>query len=144
MELEERPHSKYMANLMCARDTAHAIINNNPKWVITDIHPKSMGNYNPAAAKTQAEHCTQMTQNPKDHTKAGLSHAGNVQNSHLDTAKEVVMGCPKVAVCNMCHCTWEAPAPLAAHWCVDHTCVPSTPDFSLEDFDMSDYVSSSP
>ncbi|KAI0280739.1 hypothetical protein BC826DRAFT_975106 [Russula brevipes] len=87
MELEKRPHSKYAANLTRARDAAHAIIDNDPKWVITDVHPESVGNYNPATAKTRAER--RATQNPEDHTEAGPSRAGNTQNSYFDTVKEV-------------------------------------------------------
>ncbi|KAI0276548.1 hypothetical protein BC826DRAFT_976768 [Russula brevipes] len=89
MELEERPHSKHAANLTRTRDTAHAIIDNDPKWVITDIHPESMGNYNPTTAKTWAECRTQMTQNPEDHAKEGPSRTSNTQDSYFDTVKEV-------------------------------------------------------
>ncbi|KAI0282247.1 hypothetical protein BC826DRAFT_974284 [Russula brevipes] len=85
MELEKRPHSKYAANLTHARDAAHAIIDNDPKWVITDVHPKSMGNYNP---QPQRHGRAPRDTEPEDHTEAGPSRAGNTQNSYFDTVEE--------------------------------------------------------
>ncbi|KAI0281507.1 hypothetical protein BC826DRAFT_1111367 [Russula brevipes] len=66
MEIEERPHSKYAADLTRARDAAHAIIDNNSKWVISNVHPDSPGYYNPASDRSQTEPLASTTQLPED------------------------------------------------------------------------------
>ena len=65
MELEERPHSEYATDLLQARDAAHAIIDSDPKWVTTSIHPDSPGNYKPVDVQPQTSCLDNTTQTPK-------------------------------------------------------------------------------
>ena len=74
MELEDQPCSKYTTDLIQARDTAHAIIDSNPKWVTTSVHPDSPGNYKPTNIQPQ-----------KDTAETGPLNTTQAENSSPDT-----------------------------------------------------------
>ena len=55
MELEDRPHAEYATDLIQARNAAYAIIDSDPKWVTTNVHPNSPGNYKPTNIQSQED-----------------------------------------------------------------------------------------
>ena len=74
MELDDRPCSEYATDLIQARDAAHAIIDSNPKWVTTSVHPDSPGNYKPANIQPQ-----------EDTAETGPSNTAQAENGSPDT-----------------------------------------------------------
>ena len=74
MELEDRPRSEYAMDLIQARNAAHTIINSDPKWVTTNVHPDSPGNYKPMNIQLQ-----------EDTAETGLSNTAQAENGSLDT-----------------------------------------------------------
>ena len=85
MEVEEHPNGGHAQALRQARDRAHARINNDPTWVLRNVHPDAPGNYNPVLEQSRAAR-RQLAVSSSSNAEAGPSSVTIGADAHMHSA----------------------------------------------------------